>query len=69
MLQLLASLDEKVVTFWNPDWDTLSRVSRPDVQARIPRAAMNSKEVEIGVEPSENGVFLTILIEVGGCWC
>lgn len=69
MLQLFASLDKKVVALRDFDRDTLSGVAGPDVQARIPRAAVNGKEVEIGMEPGKNGVFLTIFPKVGGSWC
>jgi hypothetical protein len=62
-------LDKKVVAMRDLDRDTLSRVAGPDVQARIPRAAVNGKEVEVRVETSQNGVFLTILLKVGGGWC
>jgi hypothetical protein len=69
VFQLFASLDEKVVALRDLDRYTLSGVAGPDVQARIPRAAVNGEEVEVGVEPSENGVFLAIPLEVGGGWC
>jgi hypothetical protein len=69
VLQLFASFDKKVVALRNLDRDTLSGVAGPDVQARISRAAVNGKEVEVGMEPSENGVFLPIPFKVGGSWC
>ena len=52
MFQLFASLDKKVVALRDLNWDTLSGVAGPDVQARIPRAAVNGEEVEVGMEPS-----------------
>ena len=69
VFQLFASLDKKVVALRDLDRDTLSGIAGPDVQARIPRAAVNGEEVEIGVESSENGIFLAIPLEVGGGWC
>jgi hypothetical protein len=69
VFQLFASLDKKVVALRDLDRDTLSSVAGPDVQAWIPRAAVNGEEVKVGVEPSENGVFLAIPLEVRGGWC
>jgi hypothetical protein len=69
VLQLFASLNKKVVALWYLDRDTLSSVPSPDVQAWISRAAVNGKEVEVGMEPGENGVFLPIPLKVGGSWC
>jgi hypothetical protein len=62
-------LDKKVIAVRDLDRDTLSSVAGPDVQARIPRAAVNGEEVEVRVETSQNGVFLTIPLKVGGGWC
>lgn len=69
MFQLFASLDKKVVAVRDLDRDTLSGVAGPDVQARIPRAAVNGEEVEVRVETGKNGVFLAIPLEVRGGWC
>jgi hypothetical protein len=69
VFQLFASLDKKVVAVRDLDRDTLSGVAGPDVQARIPRAAVNGEEVEVRVETGKNGVFLAIPLEVRGGWC
>jgi hypothetical protein len=60
IFQLFTGLDKKVVALRDLDRDTLSGVAGPDVQTRIPRAAVNGEKVEVGVEPGENGVFLAI---------
>jgi hypothetical protein len=69
VLELLARLDQQVVTLGDLDGDSLACVARPDVQAGIARAAVNGQEVEIGVEAGEDGVLLAVLGEIGGCWC
>lgn len=66
VLNLLASLDEKVVAWWDLDGDAGSGVARPDVEAWIARAAVDGEEVEVGVEASEDGVFGAVLLQVGG---
>ena len=69
VLQLFASLDKKVVTLRDLDRDTLSGVASPDMQARISRASVNSKKVEVRMEPSKNCVFLPVPLEIGRSWC
>lgn len=64
MLELFAGLNEKVVSWWDADWNALAGVARPNVKAWVAGTTMNGEEVEIGVEACENGVFLTVLDEV-----
>lgn len=66
VLDLLAGLDEEVVALGDFDGDAVAGVAGPDVEARVPGAAVDGEEVEVGVEASENGVFDAILDEVGG---
>jgi hypothetical protein len=54
-------LHEQIVSGWDLDGDALTRVARPNVQARIARATVDSKEVKICVEAGKDGVFATIL--------
>lgn len=64
VLDLLARLDEQVVALGDLDGDLLARVARPDVQARVPRPAVDGEEVEVRVEPGEDGVVLAVLDQV-----
>ncbi len=64
VLELLAGLDQQVVALRDLDGNALARVARPDVQARIARAAVDGQEVEVRVEARENGVLLAVLLEV-----
>lgn len=64
VFDLLARLDEKVVSWWDLDGNTVSGVACPDVKTRIAGASMNGEEVEICVETSQNGVLLTVLDQV-----
>ena len=69
MLDLFACLHEQVPTCrGKPHRYALPRIARPDVETRIPRATVDGQEVEIRVEAGKNGVLLTILDEIGGCW-
>ncbi len=68
VLQLFASLNKKIITLRDLDRDTLSGIAGPDVQARISRAAVNGKEVQVGMEPSENSVSLPMPLKVGSSW-
>ena len=61
VLQLLTGLHEQIVSGWDLDRDTLTRVARPNVQAWVARATVDSKEVKIRVEAGKDGVFATIL--------
>ncbi len=64
VLQLLAGLHEQVVARRDLDGDPPARVARPDVQARIPAAAVDGEEVEVRVEPGQDGVLLAVLAQV-----
>jgi hypothetical protein len=64
VLELLAGLHQQVVALRDLDGDALARVARPDVQARVARAAVDGEEVEVRVEAREDGVFLPVLGEV-----
>ena len=64
VLELLAGLDQQVVALRDLDGNALARVARPDVQARIARAAVDGQEVEVRVEAREDGVLLAVLLEV-----
>ena len=66
VLDLLASLDEQVVPGGDLDGDAGARVAGPNMQARVPRAAVDGEEVEVGVEAGEDGVLGAVLDEVGG---
>jgi hypothetical protein len=67
MLQLFSRLYQQVVsTGRHAHGDALSRVSGPDVQARVARAAMDGQEVEICVKAGQDSVLLTVFGEVGG---
>ncbi len=50
VLQLLAGLNKEIIPFWNLDGNAFPCVASPDVQARIPRAAVNSQKVKVGVD-------------------
>ena len=67
VFKLLAGLDEKVVSWWNTHWDTLSSVSCPDVEARITRASMYGKEVEICVKAGKSSVLFAVLYKIRSC--
>lgn len=67
MLQLLASLDKQVVAGRNLDGDALSGIPCPDIETRIARAAMDSQEIEVGVESSQNGILFAVFDQVGCC--
>ena len=66
MLQLFPCLDEEIIPLGNFDWDALSSVTCPDIETRIARTTVNSQEIEVRMETSENGVFLPILGEIRG---
>lgn len=67
MFQLLPGLNKQVFTRRNPDGNALSSVSRPDVKAGVARAAMDSQEIEIRMESSQNGILFAIFNQVGRC--
>jgi hypothetical protein len=67
VFELLPGLHEQVIALGDLDGDLASRVAGPDVKARIPAAAVDGQEVEIGVEAGEDGVLLAVFLEVGGC--
>lgn len=50
VFDLFARLDEKVVSWWDLDGNTVSRVACPDVKTRVAGATMDGEEVEICVE-------------------
>lgn len=54
-------MNEQIVSRWDLDGDTLTRVARPNVQAWVARATVDSKEVKICVEAGKDGIFATIL--------
>jgi len=64
MLKLLASLDEEVVPLRDLDRDALPSIARPDMETGIARAPVDCKEIKIGMETGENGVFLSVLDEI-----
>ena len=66
VLELLAGLHQQVVARRDLDGDALAGVARPDVQARVARAAVDGQEVQVRVEAGEDGVLLAVLDQVGG---
>lgn len=64
VLELLARLDEEVVAGRDLDGYALARVARPDVQARVARAPVDGEEVQVRVEPGQDGVLLPVFDEV-----
>lgn len=69
MLKLLTSLDEEIsASRWEFDRNSLSGIPSPDVQTRITRAAVDSKEVEVSVETSQDRILLGIFHEIRGSW-
>jgi hypothetical protein len=67
MLQLLPGLDKQVVTRRDLDGNALSGISCPDVETWITGAAMDSQEVEVGVESGQNGILFAIFDQVRRC--
>lgn len=67
VLDLLAGLDEEVVSGGHADGDAAAGVAGPDVEAGVAAAAVDGEEVEVGVEAGEDGVLFAVLGEVGGC--
>jgi len=68
MFQLFPCLNKEITPFGNFDWDALSSVACPDIETGVARTTMNSQEIEIGMETSENGVFLPVLGKIRGGW-
>ena len=66
VLDLLARLDEKVVSLRDLDWDALARVACPYVQARIPGPAMDSEKIEVRMKARQDGILLSISPKVRG---
>lgn len=64
VLELLARLDEEVVARRDLDRDALARVARPDVQTRVARAPVDGQEVQVRVEPGQDGVLAAVLDQV-----
>ena len=46
------------------DRDSFPIVPSPDIEARVPRTAMDRQKVEIGMEPGEDGVFFAMFDEI-----
>lgn len=65
VLQLLAGLDQQVLSGRNAHGDFPPRVPCPNVQARVSGATVNGQEVEVGVETCEDAILLAILLEIG----
>jgi len=68
MLELLARLNEKIVSWWDLDRDAFASVTSPDVQSGVTGAAVDGEEVEIRMEPCKNCIFLAILDKIGCGW-
>lgn len=68
MFELLPSLDKKVVSGWNADWNALASVASPDMQSWVARSTVDSEEVEVRVKACKDGILLTILHKVRCCW-
>ena len=69
VLNLFACLDEQVPTCRRElDRYTLPRITRPDVKARVPGAAVDGQEVKIRVETGKYRILLAILDKIGGSW-
>lgn len=66
VFDLLAGLDEEVVTGGHAYGDATARVASPDVEAGVAGTAVDGEEVEIGVEAGENGVLCAVFLEIGG---
>lgn len=64
VLELLASLNEQIISRWDLDRNSITGVPRPDMQSWIPGTTMNGEEIEIGVEPGEDCIDLVILSQV-----
>lgn len=70
MLELLASLHKQVASRARIGWlretnsDPLASVACPNVQARVPRTAVDCEEVQITMEASKDSVFLSVLDKV-----
>lgn len=69
VLDLLARLDEEVVTWGHAYGNATARVAGPDVEAGVARTAVDGEEVEVSVEAGEDGVFGAVFPEVGGRRC
>jgi hypothetical protein len=67
VFQLLAGLHEQIVAGWDFDREALACVARPDVQPWVARATVDGEKVEVRVEAGENGVFGSVLGEIGSC--
>ena len=61
MLQLLSRLHEEVVSLGDLDGNPLACITCPDMEAWIPRAAVDGEKVQIGVEAGQDGVLLAVL--------
>lgn len=69
MLDLLSCLHEKKASSWRkPDWNTLSSVPCPNMEAWVSRATVNSEAIEIGMKSCQNGVFLAVFSEIRSSW-
>lgn len=66
MLQLFSSLDEQIIACRNFDGYTFACISCPNMQARVARSPMNGQKIEIGMESSQDGIFLAILDQIRG---
>lgn len=68
VLDLFSCLDEQVPTCRRePHRYTLPSVARPDIETRVPRAAVDGQEVEIRVKSCKDRILLTIFDQIGGC--
>jgi hypothetical protein len=46
------------------DRDSFPTVPSPNIEARVPRAAMDRQKIEISMEPGENGVLVAMFDEI-----
>lgn len=64
VLELLARLDEQVVSLGDLDGQSVAGVAGPDVEAGVAGAAVDGEEVEVGVETCEDGVLLGVFVQI-----
>jgi hypothetical protein len=69
MLELLAGLDEEIVSLRDLDGNSPARVPGPDMETRISRAPVDGQEVEVGMEACKNGILPAVIGKIRGSWC
>ena len=65
VLQLLPGLYEQIpASRWELYSNALAGVACPDIETRITGAAVDSQEIQVGVEACEDGVLLAVLHQI-----